>query len=230
MHAHYLQHVPFEGLGSIEEWLDKNSYTVTATKFYESTLLPELDSFELLLVMGGPMGIKDVNKYPWLRIEKQFIKSAIDAGKMVLGICLGAQLIADVMGASVYPNRRKEIGWFPISRVSQNEVSFIFPESLTVFHWHGETFDLPQGAVHLAQSIACKNQAFQIGQSVIGLQFHLETTADSAAAIVKHCKEELVPSEFVQTDTEILSISTNQYVEINQLMSEILTYLHTHRN
>lgn len=226
MRAHYLQHVVFEGLGSIKSWLQKEGFEITSTKLYESTTLPEVDTFDLLIIMGGPMSVNDEERYPWLRIEKQFIKDAITAGKAVLGICLGAQLIASALGESIYPNRRKEIGWFPIHRVDSDDKSlFTFPKSIEVFHWHGETFDLPETATLLASSEACKNQAFQVGKATIGLQFHLETTPDSAKAIVENCRQELLPSIYVQPEGVILDQSPGKYNAINKQMAAVLSYL-----
>ncbi|MFZ3157950.1 MAG: gamma-glutamyl-gamma-aminobutyrate hydrolase family protein, partial [Smithella sp.] len=177
MRAHYLQHVEFEGLGSIASWLEADGYEITNTRLFESAKFPNLKEIDLLVVMGGPMSVNDEDDFPWLVSEKQFIREAINSGKPVLGICLGAQLIASAAGAKVYSNPVKEIGWFPIYGISSQDVSiFSFPPSVKVFHWHGETFDLPSGAIRLAKSDGCENQAFQIGKPVIGLQFHLETT------------------------------------------------------
>jgi GMP synthase-like glutamine amidotransferase len=226
MRAHYLQHVPFEGLGSIAPWLESAGYQITATKFYESASLPDPEKFDLLIIMGGPMSVNEDDRFPWLRTEKQFIRHTIESGKAVLGICLGAQLIASALGESVYPNRRKEIGWFPIEGIPpKQESTFCFAPSLEVFHWHGETFDLPEGAVLLARSEACENQAFQLGQNIIGLQFHLETTPESARDLVTNCREELSPLKFVQPETVILDQAPDKYQAINDLMSEILFFL-----
>lgn len=226
MRAHYLQHVPFEGLGSIAPWLEAAGYQVTATRLFEAPALPEPEMPDLLVVMGGPMSVNDEDEFPWLVAEKQFIRAVIDAGTPVLGICLGAQLIASALGARVYPNDEKEIGWFPIQGIaSADDTHFSFPASVEVFHWHGETFDLPPGGVRLAQSGACKNQAFQFGTSVIGLQFHLETTPESAREIVHHCRDELIPSTYIQTDKEILAAGPGTYRSINALMDEILCFL-----
>ncbi|HBI14229.1 MAG TPA: amidotransferase [Desulfobulbaceae bacterium] len=226
MRAHYLQHVPFEGLGSIEPWLETKGYELTHTRFFESTELPDTKAIDLLVIMGGPMSVNDEDKFPWLVSEKQFVREVIESGKPVLGICLGAQMIASSMGARVFPNPVKEIGWFPIYTVDSIDGSiFSFPPSETVFHWHGETFDLPSGAIRLAKSEGCENQAFQLGKSVIGLQFHLETTPESAGQIVSHCRDELVPSTYVQTEEEILSASPNRYKTINHLMGCILAFL-----
>lgn len=226
MRAHYLQHVPFEGLGSIGPWLEANGYEVTCTRFFESADLPDVDAIDLLVIMGGPMSVNDEDTWPWLISEKRFVRECIDSGKPVLGICLGAQLIASALGARVFANPVKEIGWFPVHSVGASAGNlFRFPDTETVFHWHGETFDLPPGAVRLAKSEACENQAFQIGASVIGLQFHLETTLASATEIVAHCGDELMPSPYVQTADQILSASGNHYAAINTLMGDMLAYL-----
>lgn len=227
MQAHYFQHVPFEGLGAIELWLKNTGYDISCTRFYDSGNLPQVEDIDFLIAMGGPMSVNDESKYPWLVREKAFIKKVIAAGKPVLGICLGAQLIADAMGGKVFPNPVKEIGWFPVSAVeSENALVFQFPKETNVFHWHGETFSLPEGAVRMAQSKGCKNQAFQIGSNVIGLQFHLETTPSSAQAIVENCKDEMVEGQYIQTEEEILSVPVERYASINGLMEKLLEYLH----
>jgi GMP synthase-like glutamine amidotransferase len=175
--------------------------------------------------MGGPMSVNDEAAFPWLVAEKRFVRDVIEAGIPVLGICLGAQVIANALGARVLPNPEKEIGWFPIQATAADGPAFTFPESTTVFHWHGETFELPPGAVRLAKSEACANQAFQIGDKVIGLQFHLETTPDSAQEIIANSRHELTPSLYVQTEQEILSAAPERYRSINRLMGEIFSYL-----
>jgi len=231
MRAHYLQHVPFEDLGSIEAWLLDAGYELTSTQFYNFKELPKVEDIDLLVVMGGPMNVNDEQDYPWLVDEKKFIKSVIKAGKPTLGICLGAQLIANSMGGEVFPNPVKEIGWFPIQAArSLNNGVFQFPDEIEVFHWHGETFSLPSGAVQTAESKGCKNQAFQLGTNVIGLQFHLETTPDSAQAIVHNCHDELVEGEYIQTESDILSTPQERYNSINSLMNNILVHLHKYND
>jgi GMP synthase-like glutamine amidotransferase len=227
MRAHYLQHVPFEGLGSIEPWLRRAGYEISSTPFFESAELPDIEEFDLLIVMGGPMSVNDENELPWLVQEKQFMRRAIQRGKSILGVCLGAQLIASALGARVYQNQLKEIGWFPVQGVpSSDNAVFCFPSSIEVFHWHGETFDLPLDAIRIARSEGCENQGFQLGSSVIGLQFHLETTPESAREIVTHCRAELAPAKYVQSETSILGVAPEKYQAINSLMTEVLSFLH----
>jgi GMP synthase-like glutamine amidotransferase len=198
MRIHYLQHVPFEGLAAIEDWAKDRSHTLTATRWHEKPLLPQQQDFDMLIVMGGPMGIYDNADYPWLRDEKQFIRESIDAGKPVLGVCLGSQLLADVLGAKVYPNKHKEIGWFPVRFDKE-----LYDGELVVCHWHGDTFDLPEGAVRLGESAACKNQAYRSGDRVFGLQFHFEMTPAALEGMIAACGHELVKGDWVQDPEEL---------------------------
>ncbi|MDN5870724.1 MAG: type 1 glutamine amidotransferase [Nitrococcus sp.] len=199
---------------------------ITDTRFFESTRLPDLDDIDFLLILGGPMSANDEHEFPWLVQEKQFIRSAIETGKPALGVCLGAQLIASALGARVFPNHCKEIGWFPVHAVPIDDpVYFRFPALMEPFHWHGETFDLPAGAVRLAQSDACTNQAFQLGKHVIGLQFHLETTPQTARKLVDNCRAELSRAKYVQSETAILKAADEKCPPINDLMIEVLSFL-----
>lgn len=225
MKVHVLQHVPFEGIGSMDLWLDEHCADVSYTRFFEDHALPQAKKFDLIIVMGGPMSVNDEESLPWLRPEKQFIRDAIELGVPVVGVCLGAQLIASALGARVYSNPQKEIGWFQIEATPNVTNTFRFPEKCIVFHWHGETFDLPSGAVRLAKSIICENQAFQFGQHVIGLQFHLETTPDSVQAILDNCSKELISGPSIQTASEIKMVSNTVYAEIKSLMDEVLSYV-----
>lgn len=184
MKVHVLQHVQFEGLGCIERWLETQGAQVGFTRLFQGDTLPTPNSIDMIIAMGGPMSVNDEKEFAWLKQEKQFIRDAIARGVPILGICLGAQLIASVLGERVYRNKLKEIGWFPIQAVPTAEPAFRFPAECLVFHWHGETFDLPTGAVLLAKSACCENQAFQLMSNVIGLQFHLESTPQSAIALL----------------------------------------------
>jgi GMP synthase-like glutamine amidotransferase len=225
MKIHVLQHVPFEGIGSMASWLAERGAAISSTRFFENPALPGPQGFDLVIAMGGPMSVNDEATLPWLRPEKEFLRQAVAHGVPVIGVCLGAQLIASALGARVFRNADKEIGWFPIRATAGGEDTFRFPQECTVFHWHGETFDLPDGAIRLAQSAACLNQAFQFKRHVIGLQFHLETTPESARSLVEQCGDELVPGAYIQTAAQLLQAPGNTYAEINRLMGEVLAYV-----
>lgn len=225
MRIHVFQHVPFEDLGSIRGWLNDRGAEIRYTRFFADDPLPVLEEIDMLIVMGGPMSVNDELDLPWLRAEKQAMRDAIDMEVPVLGLCLGAQLIANALGARVYPNPMKEIGWFPIQGIREAEPTFSFPSESTVFHWHGETFDLPPGAIQLARSAACEQQAFQYKRHVLGLQFHLEMTADGVRALVENCRNELTGGPYVQREQQLLAVPEPQYVAANELMGELLAYL-----
>jgi len=227
MNIHYFQHVPFEDLGSIEEWAKCRGHRLSVTQLYATPSLPALADLDWLIIMGGPMNVYEIERYPWLAQEKRMIEQAIKAEKVVLGICLGAQLIADVLGAKIYKNRHKEIGWFPIQLTPAGQQSPLLPgnpSELEVFHWHGDTFELPSGAIHLAQSAACVHQAFVYRERVIAFQFHLETTRRNAELLITHGKDELVDAPFIQTPEAMLS-DEGRFQRINQVMEKILDYL-----
>jgi len=227
MRVHHLQHVPFEGLGSMEPVLKKRGHHLTHTHLYENQPLPAVSDIDRLIIMGGPMSIYDDKIYPWLSAEKKFIREVINSDKIVIGICLGAQLIADALGARVYKNKHREIGWFnvKITPEAKNTIlSGVFPEQAEVFHWHGDTFDIPAGAIRIAESEACKNQGFIMNDRIVAFQFHLETTADSAKALIENCRNELDGSRFVQTEEELLS-DIQRFDNINQMMSGVLDSL-----
>jgi GMP synthase (glutamine-hydrolysing) len=221
---HYLQHVPFEGLASIERWAKTRGHWLSVTKFYQNEPLPPVDEIDWLVVLGGPMNIYEEDRYPWLSREKRFIEQVISKEKVVLGICLGSQLIADVLGARVFRNRYKEIGWFPIEFTPEAQTLPLFnflPPRLTVFHWHGDTFELPQDAVWLARSEGCQNQAFLYKEKVLGLQFHLESTKESVEQLLNNCADELVEGRYIQKPDEMLSRETD-FEKINQALQGIL--------
>ncbi|WP_461516491.1 type 1 glutamine amidotransferase [Porticoccus sp.] len=224
MHIHYLQHVPFEGLGSMEHWFQQRGYNISATHLYRNESLPALDNIDWLIVMGGPMGVSDERQYSWLSEEKAFIDRAIKEGKTILGVCLGAQLIADVLGAPVTKNPRREIGWFPLTISEQAKNTTIgkaLQAGTEAFHWHGDTFAIPAGALLLASSDACKNQGFIYNHRVVGFQFHLETTYQSARDLTTHCADELDGSLYVQSAQQILEKS-DRFDQVNQVMSNVL--------
>lgn len=209
MKIHCIQHVEFETPGTIVEWIGKRNYTLSFTHLYRNENFPKIDDFDLLIIMGGPMNIYEYDKYPWLRKEKEFIKETISVGKAALGICLGAQLIADVLGAKVFKNNYKEIGWFPVFTDKETRLENLvlkdIPEKFTAFHWHGDTFNLPEGSKRLFSSEACKNQGFIYKNRVIGLQFHLEMSNKTIENVIEKCREELVDGKYIQNEEKMLN-------------------------
>lgn len=173
-----LRHVPHEHLGTLDIALKSNNMAYEYINFYEDTNPNvSVDSSSALIILGGPMNVYETDKYPFLNVEDGLIKRAIEKDIPVLGICLGAQLIAKSLGARVTKNREKEIGWYPLKVTDEGRKDNLFKHlsvSETVFQWHGDTFEIPRGAAHLAESTLCTNQAFRFGSSVYGLQFHIE--------------------------------------------------------
>ncbi len=228
MRLHYLQHVPFENPGSILTWAEKNGHEVSSTQLYRSDAFPGQQDFDWLVIMGGPMNVYEEGIYPWLAGEKLFIRDAIAAGKIVIGLCLGGQLIADVIGGKVTQNRHKEIGWLPV-RLSASARSTplfsFFPEEPVVFQWHGDTFSvLPEAAQCIAQSDACRHQAFIYRKRVFGFQYHLENTLPIINSLVENCRSEITPGDYVQTPEELLAHP--EYMEQNnKWMEQFLTQL-----
>lgn len=222
-----LQHVAFEGPATIGTWAGSQGFPFSLTRLFANEPLPARTTFDVLVVLGGPMSVRDEDRFDWLRPEKEFIRHAIENDKRVLGICLGAQLIAETLGALVYPNSEREIGWFPVRRTppAATHPAFVtFPESFTAFHWHGETFDLPTGATWLAWSEGCAHQAFSVGKRVLGLQFHLEITPESVEALIRNCPGELVPGAFVQ-DSHAMVAAHDHFREANRLLLLLLDQL-----
>jgi GMP synthase-like glutamine amidotransferase len=228
--VHALYHASFEGLGALGPWLESHACQLGETRLYAGERLPAVESLDWLIVMGGPMSVHDEATLPWLREEKQLIDASIRAGKTVLGFCLGAQLIAHVRGAKVSRNAHKEIGWFPVKATPsevrpgpKNALAEKFPEILTTFHWHGETFELPEGAIHLGASEGCANQGFILGDRVVGLQFHPEMRREDIVALRDHCTDELkaaAGAPYVQSGEELFGRA--EYFEANRFFLEEL--------
>ena len=203
MHIHFIQHVPFEGPASVGDWANDNNFTSSTTHVYQSTDFPPIEGIDMLVIMGGPMGVYEEDIYTWLKAEKAFIQTVIKAGKHVLGICLGAQLIAEVLGTVVKPHYQKEIGWFKVEKVNNHMLTNGLPAVFTTFHWHGDSFRLPKDATQLFRSEACEQQGFVLGKTV-GIQFHMEVKKQALEVFTDHEKDELQKDDFVQTETEII--------------------------
>ena len=220
-----LQHVEFEGPAAVADWAAERGFPLRLFHLYRDTTLPSLCDFDMLTVMGGPMSANDEAQLGWLAPEIAVVREAIAADKTVLGICLGAQIIAKALGARVYPGSAKEIGWFPVQRTADSHPFFDgLPDSFTPFHWHGETFDLPHDTKLLAKSKITETQAFAVGQRVLGLQFHMEATEESVRALLKGAAHEIGHGVFEQQPAAILA-SINQTVSLRPLLETVLDRL-----
>jgi len=182
---HYCQHVPFEPPAAIAEWAADRDHDLTGSHLHAGHDLPDPDVVDVLAVMGGPMGVDD--DHAWLATERDLIRGVLDTGGSVFGVCLGAQQLAAALGADVYPNDVTEIGWYSVTATdAASETLFdSLPAEYTPLSWHGDTFDLPDGATLTATSEACRNQAFVARKGrAVGVQFHLEATPGSVADLV----------------------------------------------
>jgi len=221
MHIHCLQHVPFESPGGIVAWAEARGHEFTVTRLFANEPIPDASSLDALVVMGGPMGVHDDAQHPWMRGEKHLILAALETDRHVLGICLGAQMIAHVGGARVYRNRFQEIGWFPVEATDDGVERYVLPRLFSAFHWHGDTFQLPAGAEHLARTDACEHQMFMVGDRVLGIQFHLETTPEDIAGMLAHAGNDLPEGPYVQGPEEMTSAS-DACVQAHRLLEEVL--------
>ena len=228
MRIQVLQHVPFEGPAGIADWASDRGHALSITHVYRGDPLPPQDAFDCLVVMGGPMGIYDETAHPWLVPEKAFLGAAIAADKVITGVCLGAQLLADALGARVYRNTHKEIGWLPIELTPEGAADPVFgplAPGMEVYHWHGDTFPLPPGAKHLARSVGCEHQAFLYRGRVLGIQFHLETTPASLSALVANCADEIVPGPYVQDAATMQAATPADYARMHTALFGLLDRL-----
>lgn len=183
MNVLIIQNVTSEGPGTIEEHLRTTNTPFTCIDLDQGQSLPSIDKYTHLIIMGGPMAVYEMDRTPYLRDEARLIEKAVMAGKHVLGVCLGAQMLAHVLGNRVYPGGAKEIGWYDVDLTEEGmkdpcmaELAVDGGKTAQVFQWHGDTFDLPQGAVRLASSELFPNQAFRYSDRVYALQFHIEVT------------------------------------------------------
>lgn len=205
------KNVSNEGAGTIEDFLIKAGIPFQVTDLSKGELLPDAEGFDTLLMMGGPMSVND--DLPYLRKEEALVREFAAAGKKILGVCLGAQLMAKALGARVYPGEEKEIGWYDIElsdaglhdplmrKLAEHPYSGDIEKSFKVFHWHGETFDIPEGAVRLASSALFPNQAFKYGTGSYAFQFHIEVRKEM---VYDWLRNEPVDFEMIKEETEKL--------------------------
>jgi len=208
--------------------LPGNEFSITVSHIYKGDTLPDPASYDILVILGGPMNVDEHDQYPWLETEKEYIRRVIDSQRKILGICLGAQLIASALGAQVTKNHHKEIGWFPIRKtVSGCNCKLLknIPDSCLALHWHGDTFDIPQNAGLEISSDACKNQLFTYNDKVIGMQFHFEATEESIDALVDNCSSELIPGLYIQDANTIKHYAREYCIHSHKYLSTIIRNL-----
>lgn len=218
-----LKHVPYEGPAYFPEWAARSGYVLDEF-LVPDVGLPAVSQHERVIVIGGPMSVWETERYPWLREEKRFLAHVYDAGIPILGICLGAQLLAEHLGARVAPGPAKEIGWHMLSANPAAQSTWLgeaLPEAFVSFLWHGDFFDLPPGAVPVAASEAHPIQAFVHGAS-LGLQFHLEVTASWARRLIERDAHELVDGPFIQSAAEIESAPDTHYDRNHRLLDRVM--------
>jgi len=220
-----LKHIAFEGPGSLALWALTRGHELEVTAVYQNQPLPGPETFDALLVMGGPMNIHEDATYPWLAKEKSYVRDAIAASKYVIGVCLGAQLIADALGATVSKGANTEIGWFPIRRSTDCPDSLPLPDELGVLHWHGDTFEIPEGAQPIAFSLACENQGFLYQERVLALQCHLEMTPQSLALLIAASRNELVNARYIQDADRMLAEPDSTYEHMQTVLFAMLDVL-----
>lgn len=200
MRVAIFEHAPYEGPGAIATWAEERGHAVTRIDAALGAF-PEPAEYDFLVVMGGPMSANDDAMLGWLAAEKRAVRASIDAEKRVLGVCLGGQIVASVLGAVVTRNPELEIGWFPVTLSRAARESRVFgalPETFMSGHWHGDTFAVPAGATAMASSVACANQAFEYDDGrVVGVQFHLEWFSADVEALAESCGAEVVPAAHV---------------------------------
>ena len=198
------QHDPFEDLGFFAEVLEKQRADYRVIRLFHGEMpAEEWEHVTALIILGGPMSVDEEERFPFLRWEKRIIRAAIDEAVPILGICLGAQLIASTLGTQVFHGPVKEIGWSPISITPHGQVDSLLgylPESATVFQWHSDGFELPTGAIRLATSAHYSTQAFRVGKTIYGLQFHLEVTPRMIARWIDERSKDLALAPYVLPD------------------------------
>lgn len=223
MEISVVQHVPYENPGYFETLFRECDANIQYLNLFREPVIKD-HNFDVLLIMGGPMSIYDEDIYPWLKEEKALVKSAIAGDKIVIGVCLGAQLIADAMGEKIFKNSAKEIGWFPVQKTTQEYLGFL-PDFATVFHWHGDTFRTPAGSENLYRSEITENQAFIYDNRVLALQFHLEMKEEGGALLCRNCMDELDGSRYVMSQDEIISGFSNYKNSNHRMLRNLVKWL-----
>ena len=235
LRVHYFQHIAGEGFGSCYEFLKAHQAKITATEFFalpidsalELEALPRVDEVDLLIIMGGSMSVNDEANFPWLKLEKRWLRRYLAAGKPAIGVCLGGQLIANALGASVSRNSQQELGWMDVGRASHiPDEYFKIPEKVNILQWHSESFEIPKGGVRLAENPICPNQLYQIGRNVLGFQFHPEITPHALQLLIEQEEESAkFNGEHVQPISELRKTIQAKFEQGNLLLNQAIDYV-----
>jgi GMP synthase (glutamine-hydrolysing) len=229
MRIHYLVHAPTEERTVIQDWANSRKYAIKGTRSYAGEPLPSLSEFDFLIIKGGPQSLRELEKFPYLQKEIELVQQAIEQKKHVLGICLGAQIIGEALGAKTVKSPHTEIGVYPIeaTAVAADDPLFSnFPSSFDAMHWHYDMASIAPGCVLLAKSAGCPHQAFRYQDHVYALQFHLELTKPLITRMVQNFQKDFPEGEFTKKPTEILTadfstINDRMYLALDHLVKKI---------
>jgi len=226
MRIQLIEHDPHDfSRTNISLWVANKGCRVNQIYVCNNEDLPPIDSFDWLMVMGGSQHAWDVEGNAWLQKEKEFVNKSLTAGKIVLGICFGAQLLAQALGGRLFPNFHREIGWHEVALNRQGQESFLFqgiPPSFVTFHWHSDHFSLPQSCTRLAGSQATENQAFvDEKRPLVGLQFHPEYSRRMVAYYAREYSQDWTSNDYVSTKDEVLA-QTDEIPDTYGLMETLL--------
>lgn len=235
LRVHYFQHIAGEGFGSCYEFLKQYQAKITATEFFalpkgatlEIEALPHIEDVDLLMIMGGTMSVNDEANYPWLKTEKRWLRRYLATGKAAIGLCLGGQLIANALGSAVSRHTQQELGWTTVRKIPHVPQScFNLPHEFNVMQWHSESFEIPKGAIHLAENEVCRNQMYQIGKNVLGFQFHPEITPITLDLFLENEDELAVfAGRYVQSKQHLQQMDKHNFMQGNQLLNQAIQYV-----